>query len=786
MLKNYFKIAGRNLRRNLGYTSINIGGLAVGIACVLLILAYVRDEAGYDDFHVDAERIYRVHVGEDQEVTPTAIAPVLKRSVPEVEAVTRLYDVGRFQPPVVRRGTMQALESSFFYADSTVFDVFSLPLVVGSPSDALSRPRTLVISQTLAAKYFGDENPIGQTLEIGQRRTPFEITAVMADLPSQSHVQFGLMASFNTTGWADREIWDSANFFTYAKLVNAGAASAVSAKMANLVEEARISGLVDDDYSLSLFPLIGIHLDFEGRSIYLYLLSAIALMILLIACVNYINLATARGARRAREVGVRKVAGAERLQLINQFLSESALTTLLALGLAVLIAELALPFFNDITGKTLDLNYFADPMLWVSMAGILLLVGIAGGAYPAFMLSSYEPGHIFKTTSQAGTGGSGLRRSLVVFQFSVSVVLIVGTAVIYQQLRYIQDKDLGFNKEQLVVLPMGLGNAIEESYPSIRGALLQETQIESVAAINHIPGYQEGGYGFWAAGVFEDSNTLPDIGGVPSDPHVVETLGLRLVAGQDFLPMTADSITSGTYQYLLNEAAVAEAGWTPEEAIGRRIALSGNRMGAVRGVIADYHFLSLHEKIQSLAYFYEPSGCNYMLVRLAAGNTSEAMERVAEVWAAMLPDRPFNYTFLDDEIGALYRSEQQTSRVFFLSAMLAIFIACLGLFGLAAFTTAQRRKEVGIRKVMGASVWQVMVLLTKEFSWLVVLGFGIAAPIAFAITQQWLQNFAYKAPLSIWLFLTAGLLVLCIAWFTVGYQAFRAARVNPVNALRYE
>lgn len=786
MLQNYFKIAARNLRRNMGYASINIGGLAVGIACVLLILAYVRDEASYDDFHTDAERIYRVHVGEDQEVTPTAIAPVMKRNIPEVQAVTRMYDIGRFQAPVVRRGTIQGHEAGFFYADSTVFDVFSFPLLTGDPTSALNRPGTVVISASLAAKYFGTENPVGQTLEIGQRRRPLEITAVMEDLPRQSHVQFDLLASFSSTGWAEREIWDSANFFTYIRLVSTGDVETVARKIDGLVAEARGNGLVDTDYSLSLFPLTGLHLDFEGRSIYLYLLAAIALMILLIACVNYINLATARGARRAREVGVRKVAGAARGQLVYQFLSESILTTLLAILLAVFLAEFMLPFFNSMTGKVLDLQYTADPMLWVSMAGILLIVGIVGGAYPAFMLSSFEPGYIFKTTSQSGTGGSGLRRSLVVFQFAVSVVLIVGTAVIYQQLRYIQNKDLGFNKEQLVVLPMGLGNAIEDTYPTLRDALMRETQVQEVAAVNHIPGYQEGGYGFWAAGVFEDSNTLPSIGGVPSDPHVVETLGLQLVAGQDFLPSNADSINTGNYQYLLNEAAVAAAGWTPEEAVGKRVALSANRMGTVRGVIADYHFLSLHEKIQPLAYFYEPTGCNYMLVRLAAGNTSESMQRVAEIWATMLPDRPFNYTFLDDEIGALYRNEQQTSRVFLLAAMLAILIACLGLFGLAAFTTAQRRKEVGIRKVMGASVMQVVLLLTKEFSWLVVLGYGIAVPIAFAITQQWLQNFAYKAPLSIWLFFTAGLLVLAIAWFTVGYQAFRAARINPVSALRYE
>ncbi|CAN0540523.1 unnamed protein product, partial [Laminaria digitata] len=388
----------------------------------------------------------------------------------------------------------------------------------------------------------------------------------------------------------------------------------------------------------------------------------------------------------AREVGVRKVSGAHRLQLIQQFLGESFLTTIFALALALLFVEILLPSFNAATGKALSISYGSDPVIWIFLAGMLLLVSIAGGAYPAFMLSSFDPLKIFKANAHAGTGGNSLRRSLVVFQFAASVVLLVGTAVVFKQLEFVQTKDLGFDKERLVVLPLGLRNEMQGRYETMRAALLQESSVEQIAAINHIPGYQEGGYGFWAEGVFDNADTTPDIGGVPSDAYVVETLGLQLVAGQDFLPVNVDSIASGNYQYILNEAAARSAGWTNEEAIGKRVALSSNRQGIVKGVIADYHFLSLHEKIDPLAYFYEPWGCNYMLVRLGPGPLAPALATVEAQWSSMLPGRPFSYTFLDDELGALYRAEEQASKVFFMAAILAMFVACLGLFGLAAFT----------------------------------------------------------------------------------------------------
>ena len=490
MFKNYIKIAIRNMRRNAGYTAINIGGLAVGIACVLLIMAYVQDELSFDRFHADAEHIYRIHVGQEQEVTPTIIAPLMKRTMGEVEATTRLYEIGRFQPPVVSRDEVQFLEPGFFYADSTVFKVFTLPFVRGTANEALTRPNTIVISESTARKYFEDADPIGESLLVGGRHR-FEITGVIEDLPAQSHVQFDMLASFVTTGWADEEIWNSANFYTYARLGANASPETVAQKMAGLVEEAKAANLVDAAYALSLMPLTDIRLKFEGRQVYVYLLTAIGFLILLIACVNYINLATARGTSRAREVGVRKVSGAQRDQLVFQFLGESYITTILAMVLAIVLAVLVLPYFNNLTGKALAVGNWSSPVFWAGLTLLTVFVGLAGGAYPAFLLSGYQPLHIFKTNRRSGTGSNRMRRGLVVFQFAVSVVLMVGTVVIYRQLHFIQNKDLGFEKESLLVLPVGFGNE-SEVYASLRAELMQESAVAQVAAINHIPGYQQG------------------------------------------------------------------------------------------------------------------------------------------------------------------------------------------------------------------------------------------------------------------------------------------------------
>lgn len=782
MLKNYFKIAIRTIRRHPGYSLINVLGLTIGVACSLIIGLYVFDELQYDRFHEHASDIYRIQVGDDQEVTPTIISPLIQRSLPDVDASTRLYDVGRYQARVVAYESTRFLEERFFYADSTVFDVFTLPLVAGNPAEALVRPRTLVLSASTARKYFGDANPIGALLQV-DNSTYFEVTGVMADLPAQSHLQFDFLASFATLRWATREIWDTANFYTYARLQPRVSKEEVVASLDQLVASAHEAGQVQDGYRLTLHPLLGIRLYTEGQIRNIILLSTVALLVLLIACVNYVNLATARASQRAREVGVRKVAGAGRKQLIVQFMGESLLTALMAVILACLVARAALPVFNALSGKDLSMS-ITDPWLWGIGPGIAGLVGIIGGIYPALLLSSFRPASILKQYVVAG--GGRLRRILVVAQFTISIILMVGTIVVYQQMRFIQDKELGFDKEQLIVVPLGFDQTVRSAYDPLRNTLLQAPEIISVSAISQVPGYQEGGYGLWTEGMADDSEDWLDIGGVPSDPHVVETLGLQLVAGEGFVDRPADSLQNGNYQYLLNEAAVRATGWRIDEAIGKRVALSSNRTGTVVGVLKDYHFLSLHEAITPLAYFVEPSSIQHMLIRTVAGGTPGALQKLEELWTARLPHRPFTYSFLDDELDRLYRAEQQTSKVFSIAAGLALFIACLGLFGLAAFSTTRRTKEVGIRKTLGATEAQIVFLLSSEFTRLVLIGFVIAVPVAYLIMNRWLEAFAYQISITMGLFAIVGCAVMLIAWVTISTQAIRTALADPVKSLRHQ
>ncbi len=780
MLKNYLTLALRTLWRHRGQTAINTAGLALGMACCLLIALYIRDELRYDRFHEHAADIYRVHVGDDLELTPTIVAPLAVRSLPGVAAAARLYDIGRFQDMVVQRGDVRFLESRFFYADSTVFDVFSFPFLAGLPDAALTRPNTVVLTAPMAEKYFGSEDPIGQTLAIGSRT--YEVTGVLAPIPAASHLQFDFLASFATVHWATEEQWGSANFLTYLRLSSGVEATAIEAALERSVAEAREVGEVWPEFRLVLQPLLGIHLVYEGRQTYVYLLASIGLLLLVIACVNYVNLTTARAIYRAREVGIRKAAGAHRSQLIGQYLGESLVLAVVAAVAGLVIAALGLPAFNAISGK--DLTLMGDPAVWATLGGVVLLVGLAGGSYPAFLLASFRPASILKPS--ASSGGSGrLRRALVVFQFAATVVLLLATFAVRRQLHFVQDKDLGFNREHVVALPIPVGDeATQRAYEPFREAMLQMASVTHVAAVNDLPGYQGGGYGLVVEGAM-DEEALP-IGGVPSDARVVETLGLRLVAGDNLRVVPADSIASGSYQYLLNEKAVLAMGWTPEEAVGKRVTLSGNRWGTVAGVIADYHFLSLHEAIEPMAYFVEPWSCNYIIVRLAPGQTREALAGLEALWADWMPARPFAYSFLDAELEKLYLREAQAGQVFGLASVLAIVIACMGLFGLAAFSAARRTKEIGIRKVLGASVAQLVVLLSREFTGLVVLSFLLGAPLAYLFMQSWLQAFAYQAPNAWTLYPLVGAGVLAIAWLTVSYQAIRTALADPVDSLRYE
>jgi putative ABC transport system permease protein len=787
MLHNYLLVALRHLNRNRGYTAINVFGLAVGIACCLLILAFVRHELAHDAQHEHADRIVRVTTQFSDTafaVTASAVAPVMKRQVPEVEEAVRLFDSGTFGPVVVRFEDRMFEESRFFYADSTVFDVFTLPLVSGHAASALTRPRTVVLTESAASKYFGDDDPLGQSILVNQ--TEFEVTGVLAPLPAASHIKFDFLAAFETLRWSGTETWTGANFFTYLLLRDAAAQGTVEARIEHLLESARAAEEVPAGFGLLLEPLRSIHLNVGERRTYIYLFSAIALLILLIACVNYMNLATARAAQRAKEVGIRKVTGARRSELVQQFYGESALLTTVGVTLAVGLAFLLTPTFRAVSGQPISFT-LADPVVLGSLLAVVAVVTLVAGSYPALLLSSFEPVRALSGKLRGGPGAVLFRRGLVTFQFAVSVFLLVGTAVIFSQLRFVQTADLGFRGEQVVALPTGDRQTMQV-LSTVKQRLLEQPGVVAAAAIDRLPGTSPGGYSLTADGfeVPEGMDYFP-VYAVPTEAGAVQALGLELIAGKEFSVPEGVKPGPGEYQFLVNEALLQVTGWTPEEALGKRMSVQGDYgWGTVMGVFRDYHFLPLHEGISPLAFFVDPPNTNNLLIRISPAQLPAALAGIQAIWGEHVPHRPFTYTFLDEAFAAHYATERQLGRLFGGFALLAVMIACLGLLGLAAYAAERRRREIGVRKVLGARVHDIVLLLSWEFALLVVLGFAVAAPVAYLLMSRWLDEFAYRIELGVGLFLVAGAIAFLLALATVSGQALRAASADPVRVLRSE
>ncbi len=777
-------IAIRGLRRNPGYTFLNVAGLAVGIACCLLIVLFVSDERSFDRFHEHADRIVRVTMiipdGRQIDVTPTAIAPLLTREFPQVEQAVRFYDIGRFRAVAVQRGDRSWQEDRFMYADSTVFGVFTLPFLEGDPASALRRPNTVVLTRDTAVRYFGRATQlVGETLRISS--ADYEVTGVIENVPSNSHLQFDLLASFASTRWASREIWDSANFRTYLLLTSVAALPELDRGVQDLVTRAQSQEGARQGVSFAYQRLTDIYLVHEGRQRFVWIFGSLALLILIAACINYVNLSTARSARRAVEVGVRKALGAHRGQLMRQFFGESAIMAVLSLLVGVGLAMLLMPAFGRLSGKTFDLAAFADPSLWLLLLAILVVTALGAGLHPALMLSRFRPAAVLKGLKGMSGSGGRLRRALVVGQFAVTVFLLVGTRAVLNQLELIRSGDLGFDRGHVAVIPLADAAAVR-AIPALKSTLRNNARILEVAASNAIPGKQRGGYSLLLEIPQEDR---PAVSATPVDPDVVDALGLSLIAGPGFSAATnlLSNPDSARYQYVVNEDLVRLAGWTAETAIGQRMSVSGGRrMGDVVGVIRDYNFLPLTEEIRPLALFVEPSW-NVLLVKIDGRDVPGTVDAIRSTWREATGGSPFNYAFLDDEYNALYRSEERLANVLGAAANLAILIACLGLFGLASYTAEQRTREIGIRKALGASVFGIVTMLNREFSLLVLGGFMIGAPVAWMVMNHWLQGYAYRAPLSVWLVLAAGLTILVIAWVTAGWQSWRAARVNPAKAL---
>lgn len=785
MWTHHLRAAVRSLRRQRGFAGINVAGLAVGVACCLTILLFVRHELSHDAHHERAERIVRVHLdmhGQSLPVTPSIVAPMLAREAPEVEATARLFDMGAFQALVVRHGEHVFEESRFFFADSTVFDVFTLPLSSGNPRVALTRPNTVVLTAAAARRYFPAGDPLGETLLVNSAE--YEVTGVLAELPAASHLQFDFLGSFCSLSWAQREIWSSANFLTYVLLRDAASLPALTTTLDALLARARNAEEVGENYALAPVPLRSLYLDGEGRRPYVYMFSAIALLILLIACVNYMNLATARATRRAREVGVRKVSGAVRAQLMRQFYGESALLAFTGVLLGGLLAVVAQPLFQHLSGVPLAASLL-DPLVVGALLAMGLIVTLLAGSYPALLLSSFDPAGVLRGAHTTGRGAAGFRRTLVTFQFAVSVFLLIGTAVIYNQLQFMQSRDLGFRGDQVLALPTS-DRLTHDAVPALKQRLLEQPGVLAAAAIDRLPGGQTGGYSLEAEG-FEPPagyDYFP-LTGVPAEPGVAGALGLQMLAGRDLEAPEGFTPGPGEHQYLINEGVLRATGWTPEEAIGKRMSAGGEGWnGTVAGVFRDYHFLPLHQEIGPMAFFIQADQTTNLLVRVSPEDLPATLSAIEATWQSLVPHRPFAYRFLDEAFAAHYERERRLGSLFALFALLAVFIACLGLLGLAAYAAERRTREISIRKVLGAGVKSVVMLLSREFAILVALGFLIAVPVAYVVTSRWLDGFAYRIDLSVWLFAGAGAATLLLALVTVASQALRAATADPVRALK--
>jgi len=794
MLLNYLKIALRNLRKYKGYTFINVIGLAVGIAVCVLIFRYVSFELSFDEYHEKADRIYRVNLDHPQfhlALSPSLFLPTLTQQYPEVETGVRVYDSGSSRPLVIRNGERVFEERSFAYADSTLFKVFDFKLLAGNPEKALVRPNTIVISREMAGKYFGSGNPVGESLEVNGNM--FEVTGVYENIPENSHFRFDFFASLITrSDWGplSDNTWRAANFFTYLVLDRTAELQELTEKFNGYVQE----NFGDNEFAASLEivfePLTDIHLysradnDIAPQGDFRYVLaaSAIAILILVIACINYMNLATARSQRRSREVGIRKVLGSDRKSLIGQFYGESAFLTILALGLSIFLIELFLPWFNRLTGQVLNINY-ASLSFWAMLLGTGIAVTFLAGSYPALMLSSFNPASVLKGGRIAGAGNTSLRKTLVVFQFAASIFLIICTLAIFRQIEFIQEKELGYKQDNVLVLTSYGG--VEDRFQALRSELMQLPGVADAAMASETPTNIRAGYSPDIEGVDEGPNFL--VRAIRVSPEFTDALNIEIVEGRSFTQGDLERSSreeEAELGILVNKATAAEFGLEPRELLGRRTQIGGGS-GTIVGVVENFHFAPLHQEIEPLFIFTYP-GFNKLLVSFNTDNTRQAVENTRQIWNRLFPEFPFEYEFLDQEYNALYRQEQRAGNIFSTFSILAIFVACLGLVGLASYMVERRTREIGVRKVLGASVTNILTLFTKDFLGLVMAGFLIALPIGWYVMNQWLREFAYRIDLGYTVFLTAGLVALLITLFTISYQAFKAARLDPVSSIRTE
>jgi putative ABC transport system permease protein len=822
MLKIYLKIAWRNLLRNKVSSIINISGLAIGLACVLLIGMYVKDELSYDGFFKDAGRTYRVNLsskmGNDEFIaghTPPPAGAALQSNFPEVESYTRVFKPGNEIIHFEKNGQKTSInEKSLLSVDSNFLQFFNYPLVAGNAATCLNGTNSVVLTQKAAKKYFGTADPIGKTLVFDEYNKPFTVTAVLKDIPAQSSLQFELLQSNTGMPPVNRFYWSWVwlQMSTYVKLkapANAQTIAAMETKFPAMVNQLaagafeRIGQPFEQfkknggHWDLRLQPLADVHLHSanivtaffqQGDIKNVYIFSAIAIFIILLACVNFMNLSTAQASKRAKEVGIRKVLGSVKKQLIGQFITEAVLYSLFAAIIAVAVVALVLPAFNQLANKTLSPTVLLNVRTSIGLVAIVLITGLLAGSYPAFLLTSFKPVSVLKGNVLNVKSGKFITRNvLVVFQFTVSTVLIICTIIVYKQLKYSQSKDLGFAKENVVVIANAdrLGSGQE----SLREELLSLPHVSNASISSSVP--TKNSFGDFYTPEVNTGNTTAEGAKITLSSFIVDeafipTMNFKMVKGRAFSKAFADSAS-----VVINETAARQIGW--KDAIGKSILYpgNGNQKFTVIGVVKDFNVESLHNTVAPFALFYTTShsyntGSSYITVRIKPGDYNKTITALETKWKQFMPDTPFEYSFMDAEFDALYRSDKTISQVFSIFTLLSLVVACMGLLGLAIYTAERRTKEIGIRKVLGASIQNIVTMLSSDFLKLVLIASVFAFPIAWYAMNKWLQDFAYRTEICWWVFALAAVFTVFISLFTVSFQSVKAALANPVKSLKSE
>jgi putative ABC transport system permease protein len=802
MYKNYLMIAWRNLLKKKGYSAINILGLALGIACCLLVFMYVDYERSFDNYHTKGDRIYRVIHGSKEEKESTAsywvwgnapIAQALYDNFPEIEKVVQFS--GRADL-LLTNGDITHQEEGVFFVDSTVFDVFSWKLLKGNPKTALTAPFSIVLTESTAKKYFGDEDPMGKSLkgsEAAGRSNAGEwlVTGVMEDVPANSHFRFNALLSMTTFRKARPNLWSEwgyVDFYTYFLVNDKFDRATFESKIPEFI--ARQMKNPESKYHIVIEPLSEMYLGTvaqrqpgeTGSISNLYIFSVIGLFVLTIAIINFMNLSTARSMERGKEVGIRKSIGAQRKSLVSQFMGESFVIVGFSMIVALIVVAIALPGMNNITGRALSIAHFItiESVAWLAAA--TLLIGLIAGSYPAFVLSSFNPATVLKGMSKSGKAGVALRRGLVVFQFSLSIALIAGTMIVYFQMNHILNKDLGFDKERMLILDYNYDGAVNQIRETLKTEMESDPSVLSSAFSRSVPGgYFPNAYTEIVGPDGQMKGLAQPVFQVGID--FVNHFGLKLVAGRSYSREHPSDTLGGL---VLNEAAARQYGYAnPPDIVDKKYSQWG-REGEVIGVVKDFNFISLHNNIEPLTLPFEPFACRYMLLKIKPTDIPQTIERIRETWKRLVPHRPFLYSFLDDDFDRQYQKDLNFKTLFITFSSLAIFIACLGLFGLATYTAELRTKEIGIRKVLGANVNSIVALLSRDFIILITVAILLATPAAWYSMNRWLEDFAYRVEIQFWIFILAGLVAIAIAALTISFQAIKAAKGNPVNALRSE